>query len=300
MQEQILIIDDSMALHLLVKSHLADETLGIHSAFDGEAGLQMAADVRPSLILLDVDMPVMDGFEVCRRLKSNKDTAAIPVIFLTADFATVDKVRGLDLGAVDYITKPFNYTELQARVRASLRTRHHLEKCAMVDGLTGLWNKIYLDDHLSTQLSLCKRTGQPLSCIVADIDELKRINTRHGWQFGNEMLRVVSHLMLSHCRAEDAVCYCGQGKFSILVSGTDRRAAAQLAQRLCAEIQRQCALVHDQEVGLTCSFGVADTSIAGEQSLVERADISMTRAKQNGPCTVSIARPLRSKLPTAA
>jgi two-component system cell cycle response regulator len=245
-------------------------------------------------------MPQIDGFEVCRKLKSNKETSSIPVLFLSADYATADKVRGLELGAVDYITKPCNFPELQARLRACIRTRHHFEQRAMVDGLTGLWNKAYLDDHLATQFSLVKRTGTPMSCIVADVDELARVNAKHGWQFGNEMLRTVSQLLLGQCRAEDAVCYCGEGKFSILVSGVDRRAASRLADRLCAEIQRQCATVHGKDIGLTCSFGVADSSIADEGSLLERAEIAMSRAKQNGRSCVSIARPARAVVPIAA
>jgi two-component system cell cycle response regulator len=300
MHEQILIIDDSLALHQLIKAHLNDLDLGIHSAYDGEAGLTMASHIRPGLILLDVDMPEMDGFEVLRRLKENKETSTIPVVFLTADFAMPDKVRGLDLGAIDYITKPFNYVELQARVRSVLRTKHQSEQRAMVDGLTGLWNRTYLEDHLATQISLAKRTGKPLSCIVADVDELAKINARHGWQFGNEALRMVSNLMLSTCRAEDAVCHCGGGKFSILVSGVDRRAASRLADRLCLEFLQKCGSLHGKDVGLTCSFGVADSSVTEEGSLLVRADAAMARAKQNGRCTVSIARPPRTKVAIAA
>ncbi len=300
MQDQILIIDDSMSLHQLIKSHLADEGVQLHSAYDGESGLAMANDLRPGLILLDVDMPHMDGFEVLRCLKSNNATSTIPVVFLTADFALPDKVRGLDLGAIDYVTKPFNYVELQARVRSALRTRHVADQRVMIDGLTGLWNKTYLDNHVSSQISLAHRTGRPLSCIIADVDALARINAQHGWQFGNEVLRVVSGLMLGQCRAEDAVCYCGKGKFSILVSGMDRKAASRLADRLCAEIQRKCVSVHGKDVGVTCSFGVADSSIADEESLLERAEIAMSRAKQNGRCTVSIARQSRGKVTTPA
>jgi two-component system cell cycle response regulator len=300
MKEQILVIDDSLALHQLIKSHLVDENLAIHSAYDGESGLLMACELRPALILLDIDMPEMNGFEVCRRLKGNKQTAMIPLVFLTADLASPDKVLGLNLGAVDYITKPFNYPELQARVRACLRVSHQSEQRTMVDGLTGLRNKAYLEDRLSTQLSLAKRTGQPLSCIIADVDHLASINVQFGWHVGDEMLRAVSRLMLVICRAEDSVCYCGQGKFSILVSGMDRKAASRLAERLCAEIQRKCASLHGKHVGLTCSFGVADSAIAGEESLLDRADIAMTRAKQNGRCSVSVAKPLRRKVNVAA
>src|SRR5437773_396483 len=101
MLHRALIVDDSLPLHQLMKTHLDGEGLEFHSAYDGEAALTKAVDLRPSLILLDIDMPDMDGFEVCRRLKANTQTNSIPVIFLTADFNTNDKVKGLDLGAVD-------------------------------------------------------------------------------------------------------------------------------------------------------------------------------------------------------
>jgi diguanylate cyclase (GGDEF)-like protein len=105
--------------------------------------------------------------------------------------------------------------------------------------------------------------------------------------------------MLSTCRAEDAICHCGGGKFSILVSGMDRRAASRLADRLCREIQQKCASLHGKDIGLTCSFGVADSSITEGGSLLTRADAAMVRAKQNGRCTVSIARPPRNKMAIA-
>ena len=117
MAQRALIIDDSLPLQKLIRGQLHGEGLDLHSAHDGIAGLAMAVELRPSVILLDVDMPDMDGFEVCRRLKGNALTSTIPVIFLTADFDMGDKGKGLELGAVDYITKPFKPEELRARVR---------------------------------------------------------------------------------------------------------------------------------------------------------------------------------------
>src|SRR2546421_11098697 len=116
MKDQILLIDDSKAIHPLVSALLADEAVEIHSAFDGESGLPLAPSLKPNLILLDVEMPNMDGHETCRRLKADKALFNTPVIFLTALSSAEDKVKGLELGAVDYVTKPFNPSELLARV----------------------------------------------------------------------------------------------------------------------------------------------------------------------------------------
>jgi DNA-binding response OmpR family regulator len=127
MPQIVLIVDDSPPLHELVKVHLDAEALIIHSAFDGASGLKMAASLNPDLILLDVDMPTMSGFEVCRALKGDAATAAIPVVFLSAGTSSAAKVCGLELQAVDYITKPFDPDELCARVRAALRTKRLLD-----------------------------------------------------------------------------------------------------------------------------------------------------------------------------
>src|SRR3954451_4025140 len=121
--QKVLIIDDSEMIHGLVRARLKDEPVELLFAADGVRGLQMAAEHAPDLVLLDVDMPEPDGFEVCRRLKADPATRETPVIFLTGASSTEQKLQGLELGAVDYITKPFDPAELRARVRASLRTK---------------------------------------------------------------------------------------------------------------------------------------------------------------------------------
>src|SRR5438034_642045 len=120
MHQQILIIDDSKPIHPLVSSLLAGEPVTIHSAFDAQSGLVLAASLRPDLILLDVEMPGIDGYETCRRLKADPITASIPIIFLTARAATEEMVHGLNMGANDYVIKPFKLSELLSRVRVAL------------------------------------------------------------------------------------------------------------------------------------------------------------------------------------
>jgi two-component system phosphate regulon response regulator PhoB len=130
MSQRILIIDDSLALHKLIEVHLSSCDVELESVFDGESGVAAAAKLRPALILLDVEMPGIDGLETCRRLKAGRDTADIPVIFLTADINKDKRLQALHLGALDYVTKPFKPSELRAKVTALLRMQRQLEEAA--------------------------------------------------------------------------------------------------------------------------------------------------------------------------
>ncbi len=290
MKDTVLIVDDSPHVHKLVGAYLKNDDISLQSAFDGEAAISSASQRRPSLILLDVDMPQVDGFEVCRRLRSNPATNDTPVMFVTADGSLSDKVKGLNLGAVDYITKPFKPEELQARVQAALRARRQLAATSLVDGISGLWNESYLQQHLPAQISLARRSGQSLSCVAANIDALHRINHDKGQAAGDDIVRAVGHILLSHCRAEDIACHCHE-KFVLLLPGTSRVGAAKLADRARTEIERQLRHRAGEGIEVTCSFGVADTHGETDLSVVDGADAALYRAKQSGGNKVSISRP---------
>ena len=159
---RVLVIDDSEFIHKLVRVRLRKEGLEVRAEYSGREGLERSLEDVPDLILLDVDLPDMDGFEVCRRLKEHQTTRHIPVIFLTGNVTTEAKVRGLDLGAVDYVTKPFDDVELRARVRAALRTKRLqdiLEQQSYLDALTGLWNRAYLNHRVEAELKVSSRYG---------------------------------------------------------------------------------------------------------------------------------------------
>ena len=164
MKNSILIVDDSPNLHKLIRAYLEEETIAIHSAYNGSDGITAAAKLRPDLILLDLDMPILDGFEVCRRLKANPLTQSLPIIFLTVDVSAdkQDQRGHLDLGANDYMTKLASSPEelRTAAFERRLRVKPLLDDIAMVDGLTKLWNRTYLDLHLPAQLSLAQRTSR--------------------------------------------------------------------------------------------------------------------------------------------
>jgi len=164
-----LIIDDSPDALVVAKARLVKENLDVICAGGGKEGLKMANQERPDLILLDLDMPDMSGFEVCRQLKADAELCMIPVIFLTGSGSLADKIKGLDLGAVDYVTKPFDGIELQARVRAALRTKHLqdlLTKYTQIDPLTELWNRRALEKRLLQEWAKIQRYGGSFAALL--------------------------------------------------------------------------------------------------------------------------------------
>jgi diguanylate cyclase (GGDEF)-like protein len=283
--QKVLVIDDSTTIQFLVRSFLKDEGVEIMCASTGEEGLRLATSRSPDIILLDVEMPTPDGFEVCRRLKADPATARIPIIFLTSASSTEQKVRGLDLGAVDYVTKPFESAELSARVRASLRNKYMLDLLAhkaMIDGLTGLWNRAYLDQRLVSEISLARRHHHPFSLIMLDVDRFKSINDQHGHPFGDQVLRQVSRLVISGGRSEDIACRYGGEEFAILAPMSAMEGAQTLAEHLRVAIQSEVLQHRGNAVRISCSFGIAELDLDGDDSLLEAADAALYRAKQSG------------------
>ena len=284
-RQRILVIDDELAIHMLVKTRLADENAEVHTALGGLSGLDAATALMPDLILLDVEMPDLHGFDVCRQLKANSATQNIQIIFLSADSSTAQKTAGLDLGAVDYIAKPFEPAELRARVRASLRTKSLMDMLstrALIDGLTGLWNRAFLQERLDSELARCRRYGSDLSLVLLDIDRFKSINDRYGHPFGDTVLCEVAATLAAGCREEDSVCRYGGEEFAIIASGSPMTGSLVLAERLRGAIERMTLTVAEVPVIVTASFGVASASTDSSVGLMERVDRALYHAKQTG------------------
>jgi diguanylate cyclase (GGDEF)-like protein len=292
---RVLVIDDSEFIHELVRARLRQEGLQVEHELSGDAGLRRATQNPPDLILLDVEMPEMDGFEVCRRLKEGPETRHIPVIFLTGQSEQGDKVRGLDLGAVDYVLKPFDEVELRARVRAALRTKRLqdlLQRQSFLDGLTGLWNRGYLDHRLEGELNIARRYARRLSLLLGDIDHFKQINDTYGHLFGDHAIQRVAEAISRHARRSDIACRYGGEEFALLLPGAGVQESSVVAERLRIAIETEEFYVRDgTRVQVTISFGVASTEgldpLTGE-SLISRADQALYDAKQSGRNRVHI------------
>jgi diguanylate cyclase (GGDEF)-like protein len=296
---RVLVVDDSEFIHELVRARLREEGLQVEHELTGEAGIRHAVEARPDLILLDIELPDVDGFEVCRRLKERAETRTIPVIFLTGQSDTKAKVRGLDLGAVDYVTKPFDEVELRARVRAALRTKRLqdlLQQQSFLDGLTGLWNRGYLDHRLEGELNIARRYERRLSLLLGDIDHFKRINDTHGHLFGDYVIQRIAEALSTHARRSDIACRYGGEEFALLLPSAGLDEASVVAERLRVAVEASPFELRAAPVHVTISFGVASTEGLDPlttESLIARADRALYNAKESGRNCVHVYVPDR-------
>ncbi len=303
--KKILLVDDSKSLHSLVRARLAEEPVDICSALDGESGLSLARAVQPDLVLLDVEMPgALDGLAVCRMLKEDPQTAASPVVLMSGPTSAEDRLRWLDLGAADYLSKPFAPAELRARVRAGLRTKSLMDllaRRAMIDGLTGLWNRDYFLQTTQSAFSFARRTGTAVACVLVDIDRFASVNARFGHALGDEVIQQIGQLLDRHCREEDLVCRHDGPGFAVLTPNTNAENAAALARRLRLFVENQPVHCRGIMIRPTCSFGVADASVApfDANDMVAEAANALRRAKSAGRNRVVIAGVTEIEAPSA-
>ncbi len=238
----LLIVDDEKQNRALL-TELLQEDHRIILAKDGKQALERAREHRPDLILLDVLMPEMDGYAVIRALKNDDQTRDIPVIFITALDSAGDEERGLELGAVDYISKPFNPSIVRVRIRNHLQSVHQrrlLEQLAMLDGLTGIPNRRRFTAVYEQEWRRCMRDGVALSLIVVDVDLFKAFNDTYGHAAGDEVLRrIATTLQTSLRRPGDFVARYGGEEFVILLPGVDREGAIALSEHARADIEAE-------------------------------------------------------------
>lgn len=283
---KILIIDDSDDALAVAKNRLSHEGHDILCVTSGQEGLEAAERDNPDLILLDVDMPDMSGFDVCRTLKAEDRLCMIPVIFLSGSGGPEDKVMGLNIGAVDFVTKPFDAFELRARVNAALRTKQMqdlLIEHAKLDPLTGLPNRRALDERLRQEWSRTARHGRRLSVIMADIDHFKNVNDQFGHLVGDEVLRQVARLLAAGFRESDMAARYGGEEFVVIAPETAAQDAVDFAERMRTSICFKPLEVGGKAVHVAASFGVADNEgLQSPQELLQMADEALYRAKSAG------------------
>lgn len=257
-RHRVLITDDAQDVHRLLGARLKQERLEFLNALDGPTGLQLARDEQPSLILLDLDMPGMDGFEVLRHLKASDDTHDIPVIVLSGLQSPADKVTAFDLGAVDYVTKPFDLMELRVRVRSALRMADlvsMLAQRAHIDGLTGLYNRVAFEERWAQCTSENQRHGKPLSLAIFDLDHFKSINDTYGHPAGDEALRTFGRLLQRECRQSDVPCRFGGEEFVMIMPETGPEDAAAVCDRIRVALESIEWPAHPER-RVTVSIGV--------------------------------------------
>lgn len=279
----VLIVDDVptnvQALALLLK-----EEYVIKVATSGERALELAnQDPIPDLILLDVQMPDINGYDVFKLLKENSITAEIPVIFVTGKDAVEDEEYGLELGAVDYIAKPIRPSIVKARVKThiTLKQQHdQLVGMATHDQLTGLYNRHYLNDTLSKKVAHAKRHSEPLSVIIVDIDHFKSVNDTFGHLMGDLILKAVANAMEGNARKEDITARFGGEEFIVLLDNCTAHDAQVKAEHLRSQIEA----LNPEGIAVTASFGVAQLQQDTQrcEDLLKNADTALYIAKEEG------------------
>ncbi|EUB75551.1 response regulator receiver modulated diguanylate cyclase [Pseudomonas sp. GM41(2012)] len=291
---RLLIVDDQPT-NIRVLHELFREDCDVFMATRGEQAISLCRTLLPDLILLDVVMEGMDGHEVCRRLKADPATQGIPIIFITAQQRESDEVRGLELGAVDFISKPINPTIVRARVRTHLTLKLQndlLRSMALMDGLTGVANRRKFDEDLLADWRQCFREQKPLSLILVDVDYFKRYNDRYGHLAGDGCLKSVAQALSETVRRPyDLVARYGGEEFACILPNTDLRGAVELAEKMQRNI-RSLGIEHsasDVDRVVTISLGVATlvpTAVLEFQALIVAADKQLYEAKKTGRARV--------------
>jgi len=294
----ILIIDDNVPNIRLLATVLADKAT-ILFATSGARGLQIAREKRPQLILLDLQMPDMDGYEVCRALKNDPVTQECVVVFVTGNTNSDAEVAGLEAGAVDYLTKPLNPPIVRARVQTHLTLKQHaemLQQLASRDGLTGLYNRRYFDHQLGLEWRRHQRQELPLSLALIDVDHFKAYNDGYGHLEGDACLRLVAQV-LAQCtrRPGEVVSRYGGEEFTAILPATTPEDGARYGGWLCAQMRaRQLAHAFSATAKhVTISVGVATlipSPGVDANVLLSQADSALYKAKQMGRNQAAVYR----------
>ncbi len=290
---RMLLVDDSPLIQRLVTDRLAAHQIEVRSISSGSLALQEMIDWSPEVVLLDLELPDGDGLNALARIKGRPEIQNIPVIALSASGDTAETVRAFELGAVDYISKPFDIAELRARVRSAVRTYRlfvMLEQRAQIDGLTGLYNRAHFDTRLQQEIAESQRFDTKLSLILCDLDRFKSVNDTFGHPFGDRVLEAFAQILLSG-RLSDIACRYGGEEFAVILPRAAVAEAAGVAQRFREAIET-VQWNDQQELRITASFGVADISCTEELSnraLVKVADAALYQAKQTGRNRVCVA-----------
>ena len=296
-KNSLLIVDDE-TMNLKILTHILSSDYTIYTATNGESAIEKAKENMPDLILLDIIMPGIDGYQTLTELKKCEEIKKIPVIFITGLTSEKDEEKGLTLDAADYITKPFSATIVKLRVRNQIqivnqfRTIQHL---SMIDQLTNLPNRRSLDERLNLEWNLAIRERTSISILMADVDKFKNFNDTYGHQQGDVVLQTVAKILSnSSKRPSDFATRWGGEEFMVLLPNTPLEGATEIAEKIRSNVESEIIPCGDgSNARLTISIGV-NTLIPTQSSSVDdfiaRADKALYEAKETGRNRVCIAK----------
>jgi two-component system cell cycle response regulator len=288
----VLIADDSLVIRAVVRAGLEDEGYRVVEAVDGLAAVDRCREDPPDVVLLDVEMPGLDGYAVLSELKGDPALKDIPVVFLTSRDGTADVVAGLRGGAHDYLKKPFEGAELLARVGSALHVKQlqdelrernaELDQMTRTDSLTGMFNRRHLDQELIRQHSDAVRRNDPICVLLLDLDHFKRVNDTYGHAAGDAVLRAFADRLGAELRAGDVGGRWGGEEFLVIMPRTDLDGAVAMAERIRVAAAATPVVVDGTTMEVTVSGGCALGPATSPARLIELADSCLYDAKLAG------------------
>jgi len=304
----VLLVEDNKTQAAIIKDFLEKNGYRVSTVEDGMSAFKAAKTSNVDIILLDRILPDIDGSDVCRWLKLDQATRDIPVIMLTARGEMADKVSGLEAGADDYLPKPFDETELNARIYVRLRSKTHqdelkkknrqledmltrVESLAIMDPLTGIYNRRRFETIFNSEFKRATRYQLPLSCMMIDIDHFKKVNDTHGHQEGDTVLKELSQVVQATIREVDTPARWGGEEFVVLSPNTTLENGLRAAERVRKAVANHAFTGMDGKK-VTVSIGVAAIpapDLDSQDKLIHAADIAMYAAKKNGRNRVEAA-----------
>lgn len=287
-QDTLLVIDDDALVHSMIDEQFRDFAKQILHATRPEEGLTLAVEAQPDVILLDVVLPGMSGLHVCQLLKEREVTADIPVIFIAGDASPKQIARALEVGGTDYIHKPLEAIELQARVAAALRTKRLidlLKNHARIDPLTGLHNRVALDEVLEATVSAYERKKIAFSLLMLEIVGMQKMAETLGRSIVDQVLVRVGETVRASSRPYDFACRYGPEVFVLVLSQTEGEEAVRVCERFLASIRKTEISVDGETISLKVNAGLASTSERPDQlvglDLLGVAEEAMSQARDN-------------------
>ncbi len=294
---KILIVDDDRKIVEMLEIGL--NALGYRTvmAYDGEAAIDMVLKEIPDIILLDLNLPKKNGFEVCRQVRMEIKDNYIPIIMITARDDISSKIEGLDTGADDYITKPVDIKEVMARIKSMLRikslqdelrtAKDELQELAVRDYLTGCFNRRYFTEILQIELKKSSRYDKSFGCIMLDVDDFKKINDNYGHPFGDEVLKKIADILRDNLRESDIIGRYGGEEFIALLPNISQRVELeQICERIRKKVEKTFFKTDSGNINTTISIGASlcegKKNGLNTDDIISNIDKALYKAKWDG------------------
>jgi diguanylate cyclase (GGDEF)-like protein len=287
----ILVVEDSPATAKLLELKLKEEGYNVVMSANAMDAMDKLYDFSPDLILSDIMMPEINGFELLQKIRSETMRGDIPFIFISSKNSTEDKLRGFELGGDDYLTKPFHADELIARIRVNIKRSERLKKESATDFLTSVFNRRAMESRLSIELQRSQRFGRVFTVAMVDIDHFKAFNDANGHLVGDEALRAVARKIQAQLRDIDVVARFGGEEFFIIMPETEKKKALLAMERVRGSIaSTRLPGANGNDLSVSVSVGIAEFPYDGidAEALIKAADMAMYQSKADGRNRVTV------------